>query len=87
MRSPTDTSTSTVGVLQFREVDLGLAFAAHVDEGHLRAERDDGALDGLAPIELARLDGRLEHRGEIFFLLAHCVLLETGTLVIISGDE
>ena len=60
-----------VGVLQFHEVDLGLAFAAHVDEGHLRTERDDGALDGLAPIEPARLDGRLEHRREIFFLLAH----------------
>ena len=65
-----------VGVLQFGQVDLGLGFAADVDEGHLRAERDDGALDGLASIELARLDGRFEHRGEIFFLLAHFVLLE-----------
>ena len=65
-----------VGVLQLRDVDLGLALAADVDEGHLRAERDDGALDGLAAIELARLDGRFEHRGEIFFLLAHYGLLE-----------
>ena len=41
-----------VGVLQLREVDLRLALAADVDERHLRAEGDDGALDGLAPLEL-----------------------------------
>ena len=38
-------------------------------------------------IELARLDGRLEHRGEIFFLLAHCVLLGTVELGIISAYD
>ena len=74
-----------VGVLQFRQVDLGLAFAAHVDEGHVRAERDDGALDGLAPLELARLDGRLEHRCEIFFLLFHLRLRGNWTLIIIQA--
>ncbi len=77
------TSTSAVGVLQLREIDLRLALAADVDEGHLRAKRDDGALDGLATIESAGLDGRFEHRREIFFLLAHFVLLETVTLLII----
>ena len=71
-----------VGVLQLRDIDLRLALAADVDERHLRAERDDGALDGLATLESAGLDGRLEHCREIF-LLAHFVLLETVTLLII----
>ena len=35
---------------------------------------DHGAFDGLAASELPRLDRRLEHRREIFFLIAHCVL-------------
>ena len=60
-----------VGVLQLGEIDLSLALATDVDKGDLRAEPNDGAFDGLAPIELARLDGRLEHRAEIFFLIAH----------------
>ena len=64
-------------VLQLFEVDLGFALAADADEGHLRAEAGDDALDGLAAVEPARLDRRLEHRREIFFLLAHCLLLGT----------
>ena len=70
-------------VLQLLDVDLGLALAADADEGHLRPEAGDDALDGLAPLEPARLDRRLEHRREIFFLLAHCLLLGTGTPAII----
>ena len=64
-----------VGVLQFLEVDLGLALAADVDQSDLRAERHDRPLDCLTATESPRLDGRLEQRGEIFFRLAHSVLL------------
>ncbi len=64
-----------VGVLQFREVDLGLGLPTHVDERHLRAEAHDGAIDRLAAVELPRLDGRFEQRGEIFLWVAHWVLL------------
>ena len=65
-------------VLQLLEVDLGLALAADADEGHFRPEAGDDALDGLAALEPLGLDRRLEHRREIFFLLAHCLLLGTG---------
>ena len=61
----------TVVVLQLGKVDLRLALSSDADEGHFRTERDDRPLDGLALLESARLDGRLEHRCEIFFLLAH----------------
>ena len=71
MRSPIDTSMSPVVVLQLGKVDLRLALSSDADEGHFRTERDDGPLDGLALLESTRLDGRLEHRCEIFFLLAH----------------
>ena len=64
-------------VLQLLEVDLGFALAADADEGHLRPESGDDAFDGLAALEAARLDRRFEHRREIFFLLAHCLLLGT----------
>ncbi len=61
-----------VCILQLLDVDLGFALAAHIDEGHLRTEPDDGPFDGLAARELPRLDGRLEHGSEVFFLIAHC---------------
>ena len=60
-----------VGVLQFVDVDRGFALAADVDERHLRADRDDRALDGLALLEALRFERSLEHRGEIFVGLAH----------------
>src|SRR3954470_8885882 len=69
----------SVRILQLGDVDLRLAFAAHVDESHFRAEAHDGALDGLSPPELARLYGRVEHCREIFFLVAHCTLLYVCT--------
>ena len=71
-----------VGVFQLRDVDLGFALAADIDEGHLRPNRDHGALDGLATTKLPRLDRRLEHRREIFFLIAHCILLKPVPLLI-----
>ena len=71
---------SAVVVLQFGDLDHGLALAADVDERHLRADRDDRALDGLALLEALRLERRLEHRGEIFIGLAH------GTLLVVGGD-
>ena len=42
-------------VLQFADVDRGFALAADVHEGHLGADRDDGALGGLAFLEALRL--------------------------------
>ena len=60
-----------VVVLQFGDLDRGFALAADVDERHLRADRDDRALDGLTLLEALRLERRLEHRGEIFVGLAH----------------
>ena len=36
-----------VVVLQFVDVDFGFALAADVDERRFRANRDDGAVDGL----------------------------------------
>lgn len=60
-----------VGVLEFDEVDLGLALAADADKRHLRAEGDDGAFDGLPALELLRGDRGGEHRREILFLVAH----------------
>ena len=65
MRSPTATSSVAVVVLQFGDLDRRLALAADVDERHLRPDRDDRALDGLALLDALRLDRRLEHRGEI----------------------
>ena len=54
-----------VRVLELGHVDDGLALAADVDQRDLRADRDDRALDGLAPGQRLRLDRRLEQRGEI----------------------
>ena len=71
-----------VVVLQFVDLDRGLALAADVDERHLRADRDDRALDGLALLEALRLERRLEHRGEIFIGLAHGALLVVGRWII-----
>ena len=62
-----------LGVLEFREVDLGFALPADVDEGHLLTERDDSAFDDLAALESTRLERSLEHGCEIFVVLAHCV--------------
>ena len=60
-----------VRVLQLADVDHGFALAADVDERHLRANRDNPALDGLTLLELpGLLAGRREHRGEIFFRAA-----------------
>ena len=70
-----------VVILQLGDFDRGLALAADVDERHLRADRDDRALDGLAPLEALRFDRRLEHRGEIFVGLAHGMLLRMGVFV------
>ena len=64
--------------LKLGDVDLGFALAADIDESHLGPNRHDAAFDGLAPGELARLDRRFEHRREIFFLIAHCVLPMTA---------
>src|SRR5262245_53475956 len=62
-----------VRVFQFGNVNLRLALPTDADAGHLRPDRHNGPLDGLALRDSTRLDGRrLEHRGEIFFLLAHC---------------
>ena len=49
-------------VLQFGNLDQGLALAADVDERYLRADRDDGAFDGLTPLDVFRLARRLEQR-------------------------
>ncbi len=62
-------------VLQFGDLDQGLALAADVDERHLRADRDDRALDGLTLLDVLRLERSLEHRGEIFIGFAHGALL------------
>jgi hypothetical protein len=64
-------------VFQLVEFDRGLALAADVDERDLGANRDDGALDGLAILETLGLNRRLEQRGKVFFLrLTHDTLLE-----------
>src|SRR6185503_10747395 len=63
-------------VLQFADVDLGFALAAHVDERHLGADRDDRALDGLALLVVLRLQRSLEHGGEILLGLTHVTLLD-----------
>ena len=60
-----------VAVLQLGDVDDRLALAADVDKRHRRPDGHDGALDGLALLELLRLLRRREHRGEIFFGIAH----------------
>ena len=75
MRSPTDTSTSPSASFSSARSISASPLPPTLTKATFGAERDDGALDGLAPIEPARLDGRLEHRGEIFFLLAHCLTL------------
>ena len=62
-------------VLQFGNLDQGLALAADVDERHLRADRDDGAFDGLPSLDMFCLARSLEHRGEVFIRLAHGALL------------
>ena len=71
---------NTLGVLQFVDLDHGLALAADVDERHLRADCDDRALDGLTPLEALRLKRSLEHRCEIFIRLVHGALLVMVTL-------
>jgi hypothetical protein len=62
-------------VLQLGNFDQGLALPADIDERNLRADRDDGALDGLAFPDMFRLKRRLEHRGEVFIGFAHGALL------------
>ena len=64
-----------VGVLQFGDSHDGLTLAAHVDERHLQADRDDPALNELALIEALGLDRSLEHRGKVFPLITHGILL------------
>jgi len=63
-----------LGVLEFRELDLGFALSADVDEGHFLTERDDSTFDDLAALESTRLERGLEHGCEVFVVLAHCVL-------------
>jgi hypothetical protein len=75
MRSPTATSMSPSAFFSSARSISASPLPPTFDEGHLGSDRDDGALDRLAPIEPAGFDGRFEHRGEIFFLLAHCILL------------
>jgi hypothetical protein len=58
-------------VFQFGNVNLRLALPADADEGDVRPDRRNRPLDGLALLDSTRLDGRLEHRREVFFLLAH----------------
>ena len=72
-----------VVVLELGKVDLRLALSSDADEGHVRTERDDGPLDCLAPLESTRFEGRLEHRREIFFLLAHCRSIRSDTPAIV----
>ena len=61
-----------VGIFQFRDVDLGLALAAHADQGHLGTDRNDRAIDGLTPVEALGPDRGFEHRGEVFiFFFVH----------------
>ena len=67
-------------VLQLGNFDQGLALPADIDERDLRANRDDGALDGLALLDMFRLERRLEHRGEVFIGFAH------GALLVVGGD-
>src|SRR4030095_4893354 len=76
-----------VVVLELGKIDLRLALSSDADEGHFRTECDDGPLDGLAPLKSTRLDGRLEHRCEVFFLLAHCRSIRSGTPAIIRGGD
>ena len=47
---------TAIGVLQFVDIDDRLALAADVDERHLRADRDDPALDGLPLLDAFRLE-------------------------------
>src|SRR5439155_25897523 len=62
-------------VLQFGNVDYGLALAADVDKCYLRADRHDRALDVLTLLDALRLNRSLKHRGEVFIGFAHGVLL------------
>ncbi len=62
-------------VLQFGDLDHGLALPADVDERHGRTDPDDRAFDRLALLDALRLGRSLEHRGEIFVGLAHGALL------------
>ena len=53
MRSPTATSSTPSAFFSSAISIDGFALAADVDERHLRADRDDRALDGLALLDCA----------------------------------
>ena len=78
MRSPTETSTSPSSSFSSSMSICASLLPPMLTNATFGPNADDDALDGLAPLESARLDRRLEHRREIFFLLAHCLLLGTG---------
>ena len=70
---------NTLVVLELRDFNRRFALAADIDERLRRPDGDDGALQGLTPLEALRFGRRLEHGGEIFFLgLAHDTLLTMG---------
>jgi hypothetical protein len=75
-----------LGVLQFVDFYRGFAFAADVDERHLRANRDDRALDGLALLEALRFERSLEHRSEVVGGVGHGTLLMLVTDRIVLGQ-
>jgi hypothetical protein len=52
-------------VFELGDVDLRFPLAAHVDKRHVRADGDDGPLDGLPFPEAFGLDRGFEQRGEI----------------------
>ena len=58
MRSPTATSRTPSSSFSSAISISGLALAADVDERHLRADRDDRALDGLALLDALRLESK-----------------------------
>ena len=68
-----------IRVLQFVDFYRGFALAADVDEGHLRANGDDRALERLAFLEALRFRRSLEHRGEVFFRFGHPVQYAAGS--------
>src|SRR5687768_7971130 len=68
-------------ILQFTDLDRGLALAANADQSNFGADRDDRTLDGLTFLDALRFLRSLEHRREVFLGLAH------GTLLIIDSSE
>ena len=69
--------TTEVHDLVLREL-LRRSAAADIDERHLLANRNDGAFDGLAPLDALRLERGFEHAAKILIGLGHGRLLAVG---------